>query len=70
MTAEARHIPDALLERYLTDSLDAAERARLEATLADSRQDQARLAELRADSEAFLLRHPPDSLVARFREET
>jgi hypothetical protein len=68
MTPEARRIPDALLERYLTDSLDAEEKARLEACLADSPQDRARLGELRADSAAFLIQHPPALLVSRFQE--
>lgn len=69
MTAGARRIPDALLERYLSDSLDAAERARLEMALADSLQDRVRLEELRSDSTAFLIQHPPAPLVARFQEE-
>ncbi len=69
MTPETRRIPDALLERYLADALDAAERARLDANLADSPRDRARLEELRADSAAFLIQHPPAPLVARFREE-
>jgi len=69
MTPEPRLVPDILLERYLTDSLDRAERARLETSLADSPRDQARLEELRADSAAFLILHPPASLVARFKKE-
>src|SRR5689334_7559966 len=70
MTPEPRRIPDALLERYLADTLPAEAKARLETTLAASPGDQARLAELRADSAAFLLQHPPGSLVARFQEES
>jgi hypothetical protein len=70
MTSEPRRIPDALLERYLTDALPAAEKARIEAILAASPQDHQQLAELRADSEAFFLRHPPGPLVARFQEQT
>lgn len=70
MTPEPRRIPDALLERYLTDALPAEAKARLEATLAASPGDQARLAELRADSSAFLLQHPPGPLVARLQEES
>lgn len=69
MTPEPRRIPDALLERYLADALPAEAKARLEATLAASPGDQARLAELRADSAAFLLRHPPGPLVARLQED-
>jgi anti-sigma factor RsiW len=66
MTPEPRRIPDALLERYLADALSAEAKARLETTLNTSPRDQARLAELRADSAAFLLQHPPGPLVARF----
>jgi hypothetical protein len=69
MTNGARRIPDSLLERYLADALDALARARLEATLASSPEDQARLDELRADSAAFLIQHPPEPLVERFRQE-
>ena len=69
MTPESRRIPDALLERYLADALPAEAKARLETTLAASPRDQARLAELRADSAAFLLQHPPGALVARFQED-
>jgi hypothetical protein len=70
MTPEPRRIPDALLERYLADALPTEAKARLEATLAASSGDQARLAELRADSAAYLLQHPPGPLVARFQEES
>jgi hypothetical protein len=70
MTPEPRHIPDALLERYLADALPAEAKSRLESTLASSPEDQARLAELRADSAAFLLQHPPGPLVARFQEDS
>jgi anti-sigma factor RsiW len=69
MKPQVRRIPDVLLERYLADSLNAAERIRLEASLADSLQDRARLEELRTDSRAFLIQHPPAPLVARFQEE-
>lgn len=64
-----RRLPDALLERHLADALDAPTRARLEATLAESPEDRTRLEELRADSAAFLLQHPPGPLVARFEAE-
>jgi hypothetical protein len=69
MTPQTRRIPDALLDRYLADSLDAAERDRLETRMADSPLDRARLDELRADSAAFLIQHPAGPLVARFEEE-
>lgn len=68
MTSEARRIPDALLERYLADALPLEAKAHLEATLANSTGDQARLAELRADSAAFLLRRPPSVIVKRFED--
>jgi hypothetical protein len=70
MTPEPRRIPDALLERYLAGALPPEAKARLETTLAASPGDQARLAELRADSAAFLLRHPPGPLVSRFEADS
>jgi hypothetical protein len=69
MTPQARRIPDSLLERYLADALDARTRAQLEETVASSPADRARLEELRADSAAFLIQHPPGPLVDRFRQE-
>lgn len=67
MTLHPRPIPDALLERYLTDSLDAEQRARIEAALANAPQERARLEALRADSAAFLIRNPPGPLVAKLQ---
>ena len=67
MTPHPRHIPDALLERYLTDSLDAAQRSRLEEALTHAPQERARLEALRADSAAFLIRNPPGPLVAKLQ---
>ena len=64
-----RKIPDALLERYLADDLDPGLRARLAGELAGSDADRARLEELERDSAAFLARHPPGPLVARFEEK-
>lgn len=61
----ARTIKDALLERYLAGDLDPALRAQLDAALAASEPDRARLEELRADSAAFLVAHPPGPLAAR-----
>jgi hypothetical protein len=69
MTLHPRRIPDSLLERYLTDALDAQAKALLEAALAGSPEDRARLEELRADSAAFLIQHPPGPFVERFRQE-
>ena len=69
MTSQARRIPDSLLECYLADSLDALTRTRLEETLASSPVDRTRLEELRAESAAFLIQHPPGPLVERFRQE-
>ncbi|HYH97622.1 hypothetical protein [Hyalangium sp.] len=69
MTPEPRRVTDAMLERYLADVLDAEAKARIEAVLARSPELQARVAELRADSGAFFVRHPPGPLVARYREE-
>jgi hypothetical protein len=69
MSSQGRRIPDALLERYLAEAVDAGAKARFTAVLAQSPLDQARLEELRADSATFLQRHPPGKLVARFQEE-
>lgn len=69
MTSQARRIPDSLLERYLADALDPLTREQFEGVLANSPVDQARLRELRADSAAFLLQHPPGPLVERFRQQ-
>jgi hypothetical protein len=61
-----RRIKDALLERYLAGALPAEARAQLEAVLAESEADRARLKELEADSAAFLVKHPPGPLVAKY----
>jgi RNA polymerase sigma-70 factor len=66
MSAEARRILDSLLECYLVGALDAEARAEVEAALAESEVDRARFEELRAESEAFLIQHPPGPLVERF----
>lgn len=64
----ARTIKDALLERYLAGALAPEPAAEIERLLAQSPADQARLTELRADNQAFLLLHPPAPLLARFEE--
>jgi hypothetical protein len=64
-----RRIPDPLLERYLAGALEGEPRVRLEALLAESAPDRARLEELRADSAAFLIQHGPGPLVARYEAE-
>jgi hypothetical protein len=65
MSQGARRVQDAVLEMYLASALDEPARARVERVLAESEVDRARLAELRADSEAFLLSHPPAAFAAR-----
>ncbi|AKJ02972.1 regulatory LuxR family protein [Archangium gephyra] len=65
---ESRRIPDPLLECYLVESLDAEARAEVEAMLAESAMDRARLEELRDESAAFLVQYPHESLVKRFEE--
>ena len=65
MSQGARRLRDAVLEMYLASALDAEARARVEAVLAGSEADQARLAELRADAEALLVSHPPAAFAAR-----
>ncbi|MBI3181199.1 MAG: hypothetical protein HYZ28_03545 [Myxococcales bacterium] len=63
---QGRRIKDALLERYLAGDLAAEAKSTLEAGLAGSPPDRARLEELRADSQAFLTQHPPGQMVARY----
>jgi len=67
MSPHNRRIPDLMLERYLADAMDAKARRQVEALLAESPADAARLAELRANSEAFLQRHPPEGMLAHLR---
>lgn len=64
-----RRVKDSVLEAYLVDALAADARAGVEAALAASEADRARLEELRADSAAFLVQHPPGPLVARYEAE-
>jgi len=59
----SRAVPDALLERYLAGDLPAEKKAALDAQL--TADDRARLDELRADSAAYLVKHPPGPLVAK-----
>jgi anti-sigma factor RsiW len=66
MSTESRLIPESLLECYLVGSLDEKARAEVEAALVQSEADRARLAQLRAESAAFLRQHPPEPLVERF----
>ncbi|MFP2926317.1 hypothetical protein ACLESO_14075 [Pyxidicoccus sp. 3LG] len=68
MSPGERRIKEPLLERYLADALAPEARQQVEAVLADSEADRARLEELRADSAAFLVRRPPGPLVARYEE--
>jgi RNA polymerase sigma factor (sigma-70 family) len=70
VSPSTRRITDALLEHYIADELEPEEKARLEAILAASPMDQARLAELRADSAAILLRHPAGPLIARILDDS
>lgn len=60
-----RPIPEALLERYLAGDLGADERRALEERLAASEPDRDRLAALRADTAAFLIKHPPGPVAAK-----
>jgi hypothetical protein len=66
MSAGGRRVQEALLERYLADALSPQARQQVEAVLAESEADRARLEELRADSAAFLVQNPPGPLVARY----
>lgn len=68
MTSESRRIPEGVLERYLAEDLPAEEKARVEALLAESPLDRARVEELRADSAAFLVLRPPRAMMERFEQ--
>lgn len=61
----SRRLKDPLLEKYLAGALDEAARADLEKTLAQSPEDLRRVEELRADSAAFLVQHPPAAFAAK-----
>ncbi|MFZ5472252.1 MAG: hypothetical protein ACOZIN_22700 [Myxococcota bacterium] len=63
----SRRVKDPLLERYLAGDLPAEAKARVEETLASSEGDRQRLEELRADSAAFLFKHPPGAFAAKVR---
>ncbi len=63
---QGRRIKDVVLERYLAGALDDAARRAIEDALDKSEPDKRRLAELRADTEAFLVRHPPGPFVAKW----
>jgi len=64
----SRRIKDALLERYLAADVTPAQRTAIDAALASSEEDRARLDELQRDSSAFLVAHPPGPLVAKVAE--
>jgi hypothetical protein len=65
----SRQIKDAMLERYLAGDVTPEQRAKLDAALAASEADRARLDELQRDSSAFLVAHPPGPLVAKVAEK-
>ncbi|MBL8952403.1 MAG: DUF4384 domain-containing protein [Myxococcaceae bacterium] len=67
MTAP-RPIPEALLERYLANDLGPDERRSVDERLAASAPDRARLDAMRADSAAFLIKHPPGPVAAKLAE--
>lgn len=61
----SRPLPEALLERYLAGDLSGEALARVEKALADSPEERARVDALRADSAAFLIKHPPGPIAAK-----
>ena len=61
----SRLLKDAVLEKYLAGDAGPEATARVERALAQSPEDAQRLAELRADSAAFLLLHPPARAASR-----
>jgi len=64
-----RQLSDFMLEQYLADALDAKARSHVEAVVARSPADAARLEALRADSAELLRQHPPEAMVARYRAQ-
>lgn len=63
--SEPRPISEALLERYLAGDLQGEALAKVERALAESPSERARLEALRADSAAFLIKHPPGPIAAK-----
>ena len=61
----SRQVKDQVLEAFLAQTLDSAARTQVELLVASSPDDQARVAELRAESLAFLIQHPPAAFVAK-----
>lgn len=68
--SEPRPIPEALLERYAAGDLTGEALARVEQAIAANPAERARLDELRADSAAFLVKHPPGPVAARLEKPT
>ncbi|MBM4777721.1 MAG: DUF4384 domain-containing protein [Archangiaceae bacterium] len=66
--SEPRPLPDALLERYVAGDLTGESLAKVERAIAESAKERARVEELRADSAAFLIRHPPGPLAAKLEK--
>lgn len=66
--SEPRPLPDALLERYVAGDLAGESLAKVERAIAESPTERARVEELRADSAAFLVRHPPGPLAAKLEK--
>lgn len=66
--SEPRPLPDALLERYVAGDLTGESLAKVERAIAESPKERARVEELRADSAAFLIRHPPGPLAAKLEK--
>lgn len=64
MSRAQRPIPQALLERYAAGDLPPEQQQHIAQQLAASADEQRRLDELRADSAAFLVKHPPGPLAA------
>ncbi|MHB8872950.1 MAG: hypothetical protein ACYC8T_04620 [Myxococcaceae bacterium] len=69
MSQSLRRLKDPILERYLADALAPAAKQDLERVLEESEPDRARVAELRADSQAFLTLHPPGQMAARYEKQ-
>ncbi|MBL9039319.1 MAG: hypothetical protein JNG84_12445 [Archangium sp.] len=63
----SRQLKDVTLEAYLANALAPDVRAQVEQTVASSPEDAARVEALRAETQAFLFKHPPAAFAARLQ---
>jgi hypothetical protein len=65
----SRRLKDPILEKYLSGAMDAARVAEVERVLGESPEDAHRLADLKAEGEAFLIKHPAGAFAAKLEPE-